>query len=97
MLGYPCYPSLTPRVVIFVTSPPPSQPDALAKDSVASERRPCREYLKVPGGTPLRHEGRAMRPGMDAWLPALSLAYATGCDFLRKPTLTNQWFSTDSL
>ncbi len=22
-----------------------------------------------------------MRPGMDVWLPAMSLAYATGCDF----------------
>ncbi len=37
------------------------------------------------GGTSLRHEGRAVRPGMDAWLPSLSLAYTTGCDFQASP------------
>ncbi len=30
---------------------------------------------------PLRHAVRAVKPWLDAWLPALSLAYATGCDF----------------
>ncbi len=30
----------------------------------------------------MRHEGRAGKPWMDTWLPALSLAYATGWDLL---------------
>ncbi len=77
----------------WTRSVPPSQPVALARDSAASARSPFREYLKAPGGTPLRHEGRAVRPWMDAWLPALSLAYATGCDFrtslTRRPNSPN--------
>ncbi len=42
---------------------------------------------QAPGGTPLRHEGRAVKPWMDVWLPALSLAYAFCCDFRASLTL----------
>ncbi len=53
------------------------------------QRRECTYPLPgishSSGGTSLRHEGRAVRPWMDAWLPTLSLAYATGCDFRASP------------